>query len=68
MLATVVVTFKFSNPPTLTLRIEVLRVKLGAAETEIAKATKTTREARREEGNIATKVVKVVCEITRMKP
>ena len=58
VLVTVAVTFKFSNPSTLTLGIEVLTAKLWSAETAIAEATMVTREARREEENIVTKVVR----------
>ena len=57
---TVVATFRFSNPSTLTLWIEVLRVKLGEADATIAEVTKVAREAQRVEGNIAVKEVKVV--------
>jgi len=52
VLVTVVVTFKFCNPSTLTVGVVVLRVKPGAAETAIAETTR----ARREE-NIVRKVV-----------
>jgi len=49
---TVVMTFKFSSPSTLTLGVEVLTDKLGAAETATAEATRVVREARREKWNI----------------
>ena len=52
VLVTVAVTFKFSNPSTLTLGVEVLTAKLWSAETAIAEATMATREARREEKSI----------------
>ena len=45
----VVVTFRFSNPSTLTVGVEVLRVRLGAAEMETAETMRTTREAQGEE-------------------
>jgi len=63
----VVVTFKFSNPSTLTLGVEVLMVKLGVAETATADAMRMAREARREEGNIVVQVAKVVDEKTPIK-
>ena len=59
----VVVTFKFCNPLTSTLRAEVLTVTpgvldtAGAAETATTEATRATREARSEEENILVKVV-----------
>ena len=68
VLMTVVVTFKFSNPSTLTLEVEVLTVKPGAAETATAEATRATREAWREEENIVMKAVKAVDETTPMRP
>ena len=43
-------------------------VAAGAAQTATADATRATREARREEENIAVKGVKVVEEATPMKP
>lgn len=46
----VAVTFKFSNPPTSVLRVEVLTVKLGAAPTKTTEAMRMTRAARREGG------------------
>ena len=49
---TVAVTFKFSNPLTLTLGVEILTAKLGSAETAITEATTAMREARREEESI----------------
>jgi len=58
----VVVTFKFSSPSTLTLRVEVLTDKLGAAETATAEATRVVREARREKENIVVQVAKAVDE------
>ena len=66
VLVMVVVTFRFSNPSTSTLGIEVLRVKPGVAETAIAEAPKATREVRREEENIATKPVKAIGKATSM--
>jgi hypothetical protein len=70
VLVTIVVTFKFSNPSTFVLGVEVLTVKLGAAETAMEEATRATREAWREEEeeNIVMKAVKVVDETTPMKP
>ena len=71
VLTIVVVTFRFPNPSTLTLGVDVLMVTLGApetagaAETVTAEATRATREARREEVNI---VVKSVEEATTMRP
>ena len=66
VLVTVVVTFKFSNPSTLTVGVEVLSVKPGAAETATAEATRATREARREEENIVVTVVKVIDEASSL--
>jgi len=43
-------TFKFFNPWTLSLEVEVQTVKPGAAETVIADATRATREEGRVEG------------------
>jgi len=64
----VVVTLKFSKPSSsLTLGVEVLTDKLGAAETATAKATKVVREARREKENIVVQVVKAV-EKAPIKP
>ena len=60
VLVTVVVTFKFSNPSTLALEVEVLTVNPGPAETATAEATRATREARREEENISVKVLEVI--------
>ena len=54
----VVVIFRFSNPSTLKLGVEVLTLKPGTAETATTEAMRTTREARREEENIVRKVVK----------
>jgi hypothetical protein len=68
VLVMVVVTFKFSNPSTLTLGVDALTVKPGAAETATAEATRATKEARREEENIVVKVVKAVGEATPMRP
>jgi len=68
VLVTVVVTFKFSNPSTSTLGVEVLRVRPGAAETAIAEATRAAREARREEENILVKAVKAIDEATSLGP
>ena len=62
----VVVTFRFSNPSTSALGIEVLRVKPGAAATATPEATRATREARREEENIVTKTVEVVDEASSL--
>jgi len=45
VLVIVVVTFRFSNPLTLASGVEILRIRLGAAETE---ATRATRERHRE--------------------
>jgi len=67
----VMVTFKFSNPSTSVLGVEVLILTLGppgaagAAEVATAEATRATREARKKEENI---VVKVVEETIPMKP
>lgn len=63
---TAVVTFKFSNPLTLALEIEVLRVKLSAAETAITEAMKMTREAWRGE-DIVVQVAKAAGETTPTK-
>ena len=52
VLVTVVMTFRFSSPLTSTLGVEVLRLRLGTAETETAEAVRTTREAQREKENI----------------
>ena len=57
VLVTVVVTFRFSNPLTLTSGVEVLRVRLGVAETEAAEAMRATREAHREEESIVVRAV-----------
>jgi len=65
---TVVVTFKFSSPSTLTLGVEVLTDKLGAAETVTAEAMKVAREARREKRNILMQVPKAVDEKAPIKP
>jgi len=62
VLVTVVVTFRFSNPLTLMSGVEVLRVRLGVAETEAAEAMKATREAHREEGSIVVMVVSFAVE------
>ena len=64
VLVTVVVTFRFSNPSTLMLEVEVLTVKPGAAETATAETTRAARETRREEDNISTTAVKAVDEAT----
>jgi len=64
----VVVTFKFSSPSTLTLGVEILTDKLGAAETATAEAMKVAREARREKGNIVMQVAKAVDEKAPIKP
>ena len=64
----VVVTFKFSSPSTLTLGVEILTDKLGAAETVTAEAMKVAREARREKGNIVMQVAKAVDEKAPIKP
>jgi hypothetical protein len=47
VLVIVAVTFKFPNPSTMALGVDVLTVKLGAAEAVIAEATRAAREARR---------------------
>lgn len=52
-LVMVVMTFNFSNPSTSTLGVEVLTVKLGAATTAAAEATRAIRVARMEGGDIA---------------
>ena len=65
---TVAVTFKFPNPSTLSLGVDVLTVKPGAADTTIAEATKATREARKEEENIAVSVLEAIDEATPMRP
>ena len=64
----VVVTFKFSNPSTLTLGVEVLIVKPGVAVIATAEATRTAREARREEENTLKNVRKTAEEATATKP
>ena len=48
MLVTVVVTFRFSNPSTLMLGVEVLTVKPGVAETATVEATRAMRRLQRE--------------------
>jgi len=48
VLVMVVVTFRFSNPPTFTSVVEALRVRLGAAETDATEAMRVTREPHRE--------------------
>jgi len=63
----VVVTFKFSSPSTLTLGVEVLTDKLGAAETATTEATRVVREAQRERENIVVQVAKAV-EKAPIKP
>ena len=60
VLVMVIVTFRFSNPLTLTSGVEVLRVRLGAAETEAAVAMRATKEANMEEENIVVRAVKAV--------
>jgi len=67
VLVMVVVTFKFSSPSTLTLGVEVLTDKLGAAETTTAEATRVVREAQREKENIVVRVAKAV-EKALIKP
>jgi len=57
VLVMVVVTFRFSNPSTSALGVEILRVKPGAAETATAEATRATSETRREEESIIIKTV-----------
>ena len=64
VLVTVVVTFKFFNPSTLVLGVEVLRVKPGAAETATAEAMRATRE----EESIVVTVVTVVKGIDEASP
>jgi len=56
----VVVTFKFSSPSTLSLGVEVLTDKPGAAETATAEAMRVVREAQREKENIVVRVAKAV--------
>ena len=67
VLVTVAVTFKFPNPSTLLLGVEVLTVKPGPADTTTAEATRAMREARREEENIAVKVLEAIDETTPMR-
>ena len=57
---TVVVTFKFTSPLTLTLGAEALTDKLGAAKTATAEATRVVREAQREKEDIVIQVAKAV--------
>ena len=52
VLIMVVVTFRFINPSTLALGVDVLTVRPGAAETTTTEATRAAREAGREEENI----------------
>ena len=64
----VAVTFRFSNPSTLRLEVEVLTFKLravGVVGTAPAIAAQTMRVAR--ERNIAIEVSKAVGEATRME-
>jgi len=74
VLTMVVVTFKFSNPSTSGLGVEVLMVTLGppgaagAAEVATAEAIMAMREARRKEENIVVRVAKAVEETIPMKP
>ena len=68
VLVMVVVTFRFSNPSTLALGVEILRDKLGAAETTAVEAMRATSEARREEENIAMKIAEVVGEAGSLEP
>ena len=67
VLVTVVVTFRFCNPSTLALGVEVLRDSPGAAETATAEAMRATREARREEENIVVTVVKGIDEAISLR-
>ena len=53
VLMIVVVISRFSNPSTLALGVEILRVRLGVVET-----ARATREAQNREKSIATKLVK----------
>ena len=62
----VVVIFRFSSPSTSRLGVEILRDKLGAAETATAEATRATREARREEESIEIKTVEAIGEATSL--
>ena len=68
VLVMVVVTFRFSSPSTLAFGVEILRDKLGAAETMAVEATSATSEARREEENIAMKITEAVGEATSLEP
>ena len=56
MLVMVVVTFRFSNPTTSALGVEILRDKPGAAETATAEATREISKA--EEENIVVKTIR----------
>ena len=73
MLTIVVVTFKFSDPSTSVLGVEVLMVMLGppgtagAAEVVAAETTRAMREARRKEESIV-KIVMTVEETIPMEP
>jgi len=60
LLVMVVVTFKFSNPSTLTLGVEALRVRLGAAVTTTAEATKAKMETERDEEYISVEAAEAV--------
>ena len=64
----IVVVTSGSNPSTLTLGVEVLRVKLGVAETGTAEAARTRSEARMGEKSIVAKVVTVAGGATPLKP
>ena len=66
VLVIVVVTFRFSNPSTSTLGVEILRDKPGVAETATAEATRATSEARMEEENIAIRTVEAIGEATSL--
>ena len=68
VLVMIVVIFRFSNPSTSTLGVEILRDKPGAAETTAAEATRAKREARRGEESIAMKTVKAIGEATSLGP
>jgi len=66
VLVMVVVTFRFSNPSTSTLGVEILRDKPGVAETAAAEATRATSEAQMEEENIAIRTVEAIGEATSL--
>ena len=68
VLVIVVVTFRFSNPSTLAFGVEILRDKLGAAETTAVEATRATSEARMKEENIGMEITEAVGEATSLEP